>query len=533
MAKIDQPGVVVVDEASTAGIVDEPKGTENRRADPAPHDLKGKTARGALISTFGQGANFVFRMGSMVVLARLLAPADFGLVGMVTACTGFLGLFRDCGLSMATIQRASITRVQTSMLFWINLAAGAILAGLCLVMAPILSAFYHEPRLFWVTVWLGAAFVFNGAAAQHRAVLQRDMRFAALALIDIVSLLVSIGVGIWMGLAGAGYWALVGMTVSGPIVSLAGVWLAGGWVPGPPRRGAQVGSMLKYGGTVTLNTVIVYIAYNADKVLLGRFWGAEALGIYGRAYQLINLPTENLNSTIGMVAFPALSRLQDDPERLRNYFLKGYGLFLSLVMPITMACALFAEDIVRVFLGPKWGAAAPLFRLLAPTILTFALINPLAWLMMATGRAGRSLKIALLIAPIVILGYAVGLSHGPQGVAAGFSLATALLVVPVILWATHGTPITGIDTLKVVMRPTFSILIGAGATLIAWNFIYSLAPVLLRLIVANTILFGVYISVLWFGMGQKAVYLGLLRDIGIWPLTKRRRKEKPVDDGVA
>jgi O-antigen/teichoic acid export membrane protein len=532
MAGTDQQDFVVVKEDSSGSLAGEPKVTDNGAADPATHDLKGKTARGALVSTFGQGANFVFRMGSMVVLARLLAPADFGLVGMVTACTGFLGLFRDCGLSMATIQRASITRVQTSMLFWINLAAGAMLAALCLVMAPILATFYHEPRLFWVTVWLGASFVFNGAAAQHRAVLQRNMRFAVLALIDIVSLLVSIGVGIWMALAGEGYWALVGMTVSLPLVSFIGVWLFGGWVPGPPQRGAQVGSMLKYGGTVTLNTVIVYIAYNADKVLLGRFFGAEALGIYGRAYQLINLPTENLNATIGMVAFPALSRLQNDPERLKSYFLKGYSLFLSMVMPITMGCALFAEDIVRVFLGPKWGATAPLFRLLAPTILTFALINPLAWLMMATGRAGRSLKIALLIAPFVIIGYAVGLSHGPEGVAAGFSLATALLVVPVILWATHGTSITGVDTLKVVLRPLVSILIGAGATLLAWNFIYSLAPVLLRLVVANTILFGVYISVLWFVMGQKAVYLGLLRDIGVWPLAKRRSREKSVDHGV-
>src|ERR1051325_7212632 len=126
--------------------------------------------------------------------------------------------------------------------------------------------------------------------------------------------------------------------------------------------------MLLFGGTVTLNNVIVYIAYNVDKVLLGKFYGAEALGIYGRAYQLINLPTENLNSTLGFVAFPALSRVQNDPARLRSYFLKGYSLFLSVVVPITMGCALFAPDIIRVLLGSKWNEAAPLFRLMAPTI---------------------------------------------------------------------------------------------------------------------------------------------------------------------
>jgi O-antigen/teichoic acid export membrane protein len=507
---------VVLDSALT----DKPVG------DPALHDLKGKTARGALVSAIGQGANFIVRIGSMVVLARLLVPADFGLVGMVTACTGFLGLFRDAGLSMATVQRVSITRAQTSMLFWINLVVGAILAALCTALAPILVAFYHESRLFWVTVVLGLSFVFNGAAAQHRAVLQRNMRFGALALIDIVSLLASIGVGVWMAIGGQGYWALVGMTVCVPVVSVIGVWIAGGWMPDSPRRAVGVRSMLHYGGTVTLNSVIVYLAYNADKVLLGRFWGAETLGIYGRAYQLINLPTENLNSTIGQVAFPALSRLQNDPVRLRNYFLKGYGLFLSLVMPITMACALFAEDIVRVFLGAKWSAAVPVFRLLAPTILSFALINPNAWLLLAIGRAARSLQIALLIAPVVILGYVFGLGHGPTGVAIGFSISTVIIVVPVILWSTHGTSITALDELKVIVRPFLSILVGAGAALAASSLVQVLASPLFRLIVVNAVLFGVYAIVLLFVMGQKKVYIELLQQVGVWPFTGRHRTKQ-------
>ncbi len=383
-------------------------------------------------------------------------------------------------------------------------------------------AFYHEPRLFWITVVIATSFVFNGASAQHRAVLQREMRFVVLSVIDIISVIASVVIGIGMAAAGLGYWALVAMTLCLPVISLIGVWSAGRWIPGPARRGTEVRSMLRYGGTVTLNSVIMYLAYNIDKVLLGRFGGAEVLGFYGRAYQLINLPTENLNTTIGMVAFPALSRLQNDPERLKNYFLKGYGLFLSLVMPITMGCALFAEDIIRVFLGAKWGEAVPVFRLLAPTILTFALINPLAWLMLAAGRAGRSLKIALIIAPIVILGYVVGLPYGPNGVATGFSVSMLLLAVPVIYLATRDTSITTLDALKVVTRPLLSILIGAGATMAVWSFIQHINPPLLRLVAANVVLFGVYAIVLLFVMGQKAVYFGLLREIGVW----RPRKTK-------
>jgi O-antigen/teichoic acid export membrane protein len=500
--------------------------------DVVPHDLRKKTARGALVSTCGQVSNFAFRIGSTMILARILNPADFGLVGMVTACTGFLGLFRDCGLSMATVQRPTISRTQISTLFWINLAVGLILAVISVVAAPFLTVFYHEPRLFWVTVATGTGFIFNGAAAQHRAVLQRDMRFTTLTVIDLVSLLASIAVGIGMAWAGLGYWALVGMAICVPVVGAFLLWAAGRWIPGLPRRGVGVLSMIQYGGTVTLNSVIVYIAYNVDKVLLGRFWGAEVLGIYGRAYQLINLPTENLNSTIGQVAFPALARVQNDPVRLRSYFLKGYGLFLSLVMPITMGCALFAEDIVRVFLGPKWETAVPVFRLLAPTIFTFALVNPLAWLMTATGHATRSLRIAFVLAPVVVAGYVAGLSYGPTGVATGFSATAVLLVLPVLYWATRGTSITAVDALKVVMRPLFSILVGGSAALIVSIFSQSLSWPLLRLIVNNTVLFGVYGLILCFVMGQKEVYLGLIRDIGLWPLGRRIRTKEPAEQGV-
>src|SRR5262249_42320103 len=149
-----------------------------------------------------------------------------------------------------------------------------------------------------------------------------------------------------------------------------------------------------------------------------------------------------------------------------------YGLFLSLVLPITMGCLLFAEDIIQVFLGSKWGGAIPIFRLLAPTIFVFAVINPISWLLMAEGRAMRNLKLSVLIAPVVILGYIAGLRYGPNGVAAGFSIAAMLLVVPVICLSTPGTAITAFDAFRVILRPLLSILVGAGATFATWGFIH-------------------------------------------------------------
>src|ERR1039458_7022434 len=395
-------------------------------------DLKEKTIRGGLARLCAQGADFTLRLVSLMVLARLLGPKDFGLVGMVTVLTGVLIMFRDFGLSAAAIQRPIVTEEQLSTLFWINILVGAGLTLLTAAMAPVIAAFYHEPRLVAVTAALASSFIFNAAGVQHGALLQRQMRFTALAVVSTISLVVSTAIAIGGAMAGYGYWALVAMTLTAPVINTVGFWLTAAWIPGRPRRQVGIRSMMHFGGTVTLNGLVVYIASNFEKVLLGRFWGADALGIYGRAYQLINIPTGNLNSAAGEVAFSALSRLQDDPSRLKSYFLKGYSVILALTLPITLACALFADDMIRVLLGPKWTAAAPIFRLLAPTIVVFAIINPLFWLLSSLGLVGRSLKMGLVIAPLMIASYVIALPYGPQGVAFAYSTVMMLWALPAI-----------------------------------------------------------------------------------------------------
>jgi len=477
------------------------------------NDLKEKTIRGGFAKLCAQAANLFLRMGSLMVLARLLEPRDFGLVGMVTAVTGVLSLFRDFGLSTATVQRATVTDEQFSTLFWINILVGAILALLSVAIAPLLAAFYHEPRLAWMTAVLAAGFVFNAAGVQHSVLLQRQMRFIALSVIETISLLASIAVGIGMAVGGYGYWALVGMTVTSPAVFTACVWLSAAWVPGMPHRQVGIRSMMRFGGTITLNSLVVYVAYNLEKVLLGRYWGADAIGIYGRAYQLINIPTENLNSAAGGVAFAALSRVQDDPSRLKSYFLKGYSLVLALTLPITIVCALFADDLILVLLGPKWEDAVVIFRLLAPTILIFALINPLAWLLFSLGMVGRSLKVALVLAPLAIAGYVIGLPLGPSGVALGYSAAMTLWVIPHILWCVRGTLISFQDILQVLIRPLLSGIVAAVLPSGLQYYYGQLWSPLPRLVLGVTLFAAVYLCMLLYVMGQKGFYLDLLRGL--------------------
>src|SRR6266849_6866015 len=188
------------------------------------NDLRERTIRGGFARVCSQAANFVLRIGSLMVLARLLEPKDFGLVGMVTALIGVLNLIRDFGLSTATVQRKTVTDKQISTLFWINMLVGIILGLISAAIAPAVAAFYHEPRLIGVTMALAVGFIFNAAGVQHSALLQRQMHFTALALIDFISFFVSVAVAISMALAGYGYWALVAMTIIPPAVSSICLW---------------------------------------------------------------------------------------------------------------------------------------------------------------------------------------------------------------------------------------------------------------------------------------------------------------------
>ena len=472
-------------------------------------DLKGRTIRGGLARLFAQGANLVLRIVSLMILARLLDPKDFGLVGMVTAFTGVLTLFRDFGLSSAAIQHPTVTEQQISTLFWINILLGALLGLIMAAIAPVIAAFYHEPRLFGVTAVMATGFILNAAGIQHSALLQRQMRFTALSVISVFSLTAGSAIAIGGAEIGYGYWALVGMSVMTPLVATIGFWVTTGWVPGMPHRRAAIRSMLHFGGTLTLNGVVAYVAYNAEKVMIGRSWGPDAIGIYGRGYQLVNLPTDNLNAAVGEVAFSALSRLQDDPIRLKSYFLKGLSMVLGLTLPITIACALFADDVVLFFLGPTWKETAAIVRLLAPTIAIFAVINPLGWLLYSIGLVARSLKIAVVFAPTMVTGCVIGLPYGPKGVAFAYSAVMMLWVVPFIFWCVHGTAISLRDVLLAVSRPLAAgILSGGlafGVRVICGQFVSPFA----RLFLESGVLFLAFFAVLLFVAGQKSLYLDI------------------------
>jgi O-antigen/teichoic acid export membrane protein len=440
------------------------------RTDHLMAGLKGHSVRGGAVTLAAQAVKFVVQILQTVVLARLLMPEDFGLVAMAGVITGFVGLFKDLGLSMATVQQANVNHAQMSTLFWINVAVGVLLAGITAALAPAIGWFYGQPKVGTIALALAPTLVLGGLTVQHQALLSRQMRFTALAVIDIVVAVVAVAVGAIVAYYGGGFWALVALTTATALVNAIAVWVACGWRPGLPVRGAGVRQMLAFGGNLTGFGIVNYFARNTDGLLLGKFWGAWQLGLYNRAYQLLLLPLSQVNAPLTRVAIPALSRLQDDPPRYRRAYLSILEQMSLVVVPGVALLIATCDWVLGLALGPQWGAAVPIFAWLGLTALTQPLTNSTGWLFISQGRTREMFQWGLIGSALTVVLVAAGIKWGPVGVARTYALGIVFVVTPLLFWFIgRSGPVRTFDFYRVAALP----LLAAGAVVgVVWLFRY-------------------------------------------------------------
>ncbi len=404
-------------------------------AAPVTPRLGQTAARGALVTMSGQACKILLQFGGIVVLARLLAPGDYGLLAMVTAVVGIGEVLRDFGLSSAAVQARSVSAQQRSNLFWINSAIGLVLALGVYAAAPAIAAFYDQPRLEPIAQALALTFLLNGLATQYRAQLNRDMRFGRLAAVDVGGQAVGLALGVTLALRGHGYWALVGQQLGQIAATLLMLVVAsGGWRPGLPRRGAGMGLFLRYGSSLMGTQLITYLSRNIDALIIGQRFGADMLGLYNRAYQLLMLPLNQINAPATSIALPVLSRLHDDSERYGRFLLHGQALMLHVIIAIfAFACAQ-AEPLIVLVLGPQWAPAVPIFQLLALAGVFQGASSASYWVFLSKGLTGSHLRFTLCSRVLVIAGIVVGAQWGVHGVAIAFSAGIALAWLWALAW---------------------------------------------------------------------------------------------------
>ncbi|OPZ97705.1 MAG: Teichuronic acid biosynthesis protein TuaB [Planctomycetes bacterium ADurb.Bin412] len=415
-----------------------------------------------MVTMLSFGTNFVLRTGATMVLARLLTPKDYGLIAMVSTLTNFAIMLKDMGLSMATVQKAELNHGLVSTFFWINVAGGLALSLLLSLLAPALAWFYGEPRLLWIALAIAWVFLLSGLTVQHQALLNRQMRFGWLAVIDISSLLFGVTVAVLAAGYGANYWALVFMQLGSAFGTAVGVWLVCKWRPGWPRRDPAVRSGMHFGFHVIGFNIVNYFSRNFDNILIGRFIGAAVLGLYNRAYSLLLLPTDYIRVPLFMVAMPALSRIQTEPARYRAYCYQLTSLLALISMPLMIFVAVCSDSMTRLLLGEKWAGAAILIQIMALTsfIQTPASIRTLV--QVSLGQTGRYFRFGLLHSIFCVLSFLVGLHWGAVGIAASYAMVNYLLLWPTLLYCFHQSPMSVGIFMKAISRPLIASL-GMGA----------------------------------------------------------------------
>ena len=394
----------------------------------ANSDIKGKSIKGGVWTIVGQGGAFALQMIRIVVLARLLTPEDFGLIGMAVILSGMLEIFKDGGLSMATIQAKSVSHEQISSLFWINILISLGLASVMAAASPLVVLCFGQEDLLLITLVLSLSFPVSGLALQHQALLRRQMRFRTLTVVQMLSTAIALFAAVSVALCGGGYWALV---VSQIILSASSAilfWLAVPWCPGKFRRGRGVKSMLSFGGHLTGNSLLFRLLDLYPNFLVGRYYGSEALGLFERARQLLATPIRQATGPINAVALPALSRLADEPSRYLSYVSHQWNLTRCIMTPL-FCCVLVMHDwIVDIMLGPQWGELKPLFLLFSLGALANVGIWIVPCIMISQGRAKELFSLHKIRVPLRLIGITVGALYGLKALVAIDAMVATLMV---------------------------------------------------------------------------------------------------------
>jgi O-antigen/teichoic acid export membrane protein len=392
-------------------------------------------------------ARYAVSMGSTAVLARLLSPADYGLLAMVATITVMAQAISDFGLSWATVQREKLERNQIDALFLVNCAFGLILTVLCLLSAPYIATFYHHPELTKVIVASSGMLFLSAIGVQPNALLRRQMKLKELNLCAFCSLSISVVVTIVLAWLGFGYWALVVQLVLQQAITTALSFPMSGYHPRFPLHLMNIGTLLTFGGYSAAYGIVNYFARNLDNVLVGKFWGATALGYYSRAYFLMTLPGMLVLGVFSGVLIPAMASLRKEPARMQSAYLRAIRLITVLGCSLAVGLAVTAPELVDFVYGPKWRAIVPILMWLSIASILQPIQNTSQWLYIVTERGQGMLMMGLVVAGSATVAFIVGIHSGPVGVARAYAVANTIVAYPILLM---GHRAAGMDIRKTI-----------------------------------------------------------------------------------
>jgi PST family polysaccharide transporter len=423
--------------------------------------------------------NAAFQIGSVVFLARLLSPEDYGLVGMVLALTGFAALLVDLGSRDAIVRQQSITSTEVSTLFWITLGTGCTLALVVAVSGPLVSRFYREPRLTSIALVSSLTFVTTALSCQHQALMRRALMFKTLVVIEVVAGISSGLLAIAMAFAGWQYWALVIRPITLSLFIAIGVWSYCRWVPGKPAMGASIRQMIRFGIALIGGSITDYVRGSIDRVAIGKRYAAEGLGQYQNGEQMYG-QVMILLSYLHEVAVGNLSKVFDDLPEFRRLWAKGLSTLTFFAMPAFGLLAVTGRDLTEFLLGGKWATAGIILSILALRGIPQVMDRTLGWLHVPAGRADRWMRWSVFAASCQIAALFIGLSFGTTGVAVASVSVAYVLFLPALAYAGKPLGIGIKDVVRVAGRQFVGAVVTTGLAFLLRYQLLSGVPIVAR-----------------------------------------------------
>jgi O-antigen/teichoic acid export membrane protein len=420
--------------------------------------LTERTFSGFLFLITGSGIQVVLKVGVLAVLARLVSPQEFGLVGVAVIVVEFSKMFTQMGVGPAIVQRQELEDRHLTTGFTISLAMGLFFAAGLLLSAPLIATFFKMEGLTPVLRAISCIFLIDSFTLIAQALMQREMKFKTIAAIEVSSYAIGFGIaGIFLAYIGWGVWALVTAHLLQAVLNVIFLVIT---QPFPKRPGFEKKAFLElltFGGGMTMARVGNFLATQGDNLIVGRMLGAAALGIYGRAYQFMVMPAGLFGNALDKSLFPAMAKVQDDKERLGRAYLTGVSLIALISIPLSIEFVLMAPEIVLTLLGAKWADVILPFQVLACSLLfrmSYKMSDSLA---RATGAVYKRAWRQVLYAVLVVVGSYIGQFWGLTGVAWGVAIT---LVLNFLMMAHLSISLTGIHWLEMVKVHLHGILLG-------------------------------------------------------------------------
>jgi O-antigen/teichoic acid export membrane protein len=440
-----------------------------------------------------------------VILVRLLVPDNFGLFGLASVVIGFTAMFTDVGAGAFLVYSQDRIEDHVDTAFWANLGIATVLASGILCTAPFVARFYHRPDLVPVLGVLALSLWLQTATTVHRSLVRRELRFRSLALIDGLVSLAAFAIAVVLAWRGYGVWSFVLSALLSNAICAPLLFCAYPWVPRWRFVRSSLRALAPFSGWYVGQALVWYLVLNVDNLMVGKFLGIEALGIYGLAYNYALLPISFIGISLGNVVFAELPRLYSDPPRFWSAFFTSSQLMAGLACPIAAALVIGAPDLFPLLFGPKWASAILPFQILA----VYGAIRCI-WMdpFISLGKFRRAFWMGLSVLMLNSSAIYLALPYGTVGVAAAVIFAVGAGQIANLYIVSRSLPMW----LHGIRNSAPYFLTAAAATLVAAGARYEFARTVshqhvLLALVSLTTLFVIYGAVFHKQLRQ---YLGMM-----------------------